>query len=61
LYECPTIVNNVETLCAVRQVIAMGGKGYAQLGVPHDPGTRIVCVSGHVQRPGYFEILRSGG
>lgn len=56
LYLCPTIVNNVETLCAVRHVLAMGSEAYARLGVPSDPGTRIVCVSGHVKKPGYFEI-----
>ncbi len=56
LYMCPTIVNNVETLCAVRHIIAMGGTEYARLGRPNNTGTRIVCVSGDVQRPGYFEI-----
>jgi NADH-quinone oxidoreductase subunit F len=57
LYLCPTIVNNVETLCAVKQVLAMGGGGeYARLGIPSDPGTRIICVSGQVKKPGYFEI-----
>ena len=56
LYMCPTIVNNVETLCAVKHIIAIGGAKYAQLGRPNNTGTRIVCVSGDVQRPGYFEI-----
>jgi len=56
LYMCPTIVNNVETLCAVKNIIAMGGTEYARLGRPNNTGTRIVCVSGDVQRPGYFEI-----
>ena len=56
LYMCPTIVNNVETLCAVKHIIAMGGTEYARLGRPNNTGTRIVCVSGDVQRPGYFEI-----
>ena len=56
LYMCPTIVNNVETLCHVKHIIAMGGAKYAQLGRPNNTGTRIVCVSGDVQRPGYFEI-----
>jgi len=54
LYMCPTIVNNVETLCHVKHII--GGANYAQLGRPNNTGTRIVCVSGDVQRPGYFEI-----
>jgi NADH-quinone oxidoreductase subunit F len=56
LYMCPTIVNNVETLCAVKHIIAMGGTEYARLGRPNNTGTRVVCVSGDVQRPGYFEI-----
>ena len=56
LYMCPTIVNNVETLCHVKHIIEMGGGNYASLGRPNNTGTRIVCVSGDVQRPGYFEI-----
>jgi NADH-quinone oxidoreductase subunit F len=56
LYMCPTIVNNVETLCAVKHIIGMGGARYAQLGRPNNTGTRIVCVSGDVEQPGYFEI-----
>ncbi|MFN2474810.1 MAG: NADH-quinone oxidoreductase subunit NuoF [Chthoniobacterales bacterium] len=56
LYMSPTIVNNVETLCHVKHIIAMGGAEYAKLGRPNNTGTRIVCVSGDVQRPGYFEI-----
>jgi NADH-quinone oxidoreductase subunit F len=56
LYLSPTIVNNVETLCAVKHIIAMGGSEYARLGTPNNTGTRIVSVSGHVQRPGYYEV-----
>jgi NADH-quinone oxidoreductase subunit F len=56
LYQCPTIVNNVETLCHVKHIVAMGGAEYAKLGTPNNTGTRIVCLSGHVRRPGYFEI-----
>ena len=56
LYMCPTIVNNVETLCNVKHIIAMGGAEYARLGRPNNTGTRIVGVSGDVQKPGYFEI-----
>ena len=56
LYMCPTIVNNVETLCHVKHIIAIGGAQYARLGRPNNTGTRIVCVSGDVQRPAYFEI-----
>ncbi len=56
LYMCPTIVNNVETLCHVKHIIAMGGAQYARLGRPNNTGTRIMCVSGDVVRPGYYEI-----
>jgi NADH-quinone oxidoreductase subunit F len=56
LYHCPTIVNNVETLCHVKHIIKMGGAKYAKLGTPGNTGTRILCVSGDVQRPGYFEV-----
>jgi NADH-quinone oxidoreductase subunit F len=56
LYMCPTIVNNVETLCHVKHIIAMGGAEYGRIGRPNNTGTRIVCVSGDVVRPGYFEI-----
>jgi NADH-quinone oxidoreductase subunit F len=56
LYMCPTIVNNVESLCHVKHIIAMGGEAYAKLGTPNNTGTRILCVSGDVQKPGYFEV-----
>jgi len=56
LYMCPTIVNNVETLCAVKHIVAMGASEYAKLGTPNNTGTRIVSLSGDVRRPGYFEI-----
>ena len=56
LYMCPTIVNNVETLCNIKHIIAMGGAEYARLGRPNNTGTRVLCVSGDVQRPGYFEV-----
>src|SRR5436190_21029869 len=56
LYMCPTIVNNVETLCAVKHIVQMGAAEYARLGTPNNTGTRIVCISGHVMKSGYFEI-----
>ncbi len=56
LYMSPTIVNNVETLCHVKHIIGMGGAEYARLGRPNNTGTRILCVSGDVQRPGYYEV-----
>src|SRR5213596_1570366 len=56
LYMCPTIVNNVETLAAVKHIIAMGAAEYAKLGTPNNTGTRIVSLSGQVRRPGYYEV-----
>lgn len=56
LYMCPTIVNNVETLCHVKHVMELGAGDYAKLGTPNNTGTRIVSISGHVKNPGYFEI-----
>jgi NADH-quinone oxidoreductase subunit F len=60
LYMSPTIVNNVETLCNVKHIVKMGGAEYAKIGRPNNTGTRLLCVSGDVQRPGYFE-LETGG
>ena len=56
LYQCPTIVNNVETLCHVKHIAAMGGDAYARIGTVSNTGTRLLCVSGHVQRPGTYEF-----
>jgi NADH-quinone oxidoreductase subunit F len=56
LYMSPTIVNNVETLCDVKHIVKMGGAEYAKIGRPNNTGTRLLCVSGDVQRPGYFEL-----
>lgn len=56
LYMCPTIVNNVETLCNVVHIVAMGGAEYAKIGKPGNTGTRIWCLSGHVRNPGYYEL-----
>jgi NADH-quinone oxidoreductase subunit F len=56
LYMCPTIVNNVESLCHVVHILRMGGSEYVKLGTPRNSGTRILCVSGDVQKPGYFEV-----
>ena len=55
LYQCPTIVNNVETLCHVKHVIDFGGKEYANIGTTGNTGTRIWSVSGLVMKPGYYE------
>ncbi len=56
LYQGPTLINNVETLSTVPTIIRMGGEEYAKLGVETSTGTKLVSVSGHVQRPGNYEI-----
>ena len=56
LYQGPTLINNVETLATVPHIIGMGGAEYAKLGVENSTGTKLVSVSGNVQRPGNFEI-----
>jgi NADH-quinone oxidoreductase subunit F len=56
LYLSPTVVNNVETVATIPPIIQMGGAEYAKLGVPDSRGTRVVSISGHVERPGNYEI-----
>jgi NADH-quinone oxidoreductase subunit F len=56
LYQGPTLINNVETLSTVPAIIAMGGEEYAKLGVETSTGTKLVSVSGHVTRPGNYEV-----
>jgi NADH-quinone oxidoreductase subunit F len=60
LYMCPTIVNNVETLCNVKHIVRIGGAEYAKIGKPNNTGTRLLCVSGDVQKPGYYEFEVGG-
>jgi len=52
LYGGPTIINNAETIATVPHVIEMGGAAYAAVGTPHNGGTRLFSISGHVKRPG---------
>jgi len=56
LYASPTVVNNVETLATIPPIIEMGGAAYAKFGVADSRGTRVVSISGHVERPGNYEI-----
>src|SRR3954463_14146956 len=56
LFGNPTIVNNVETLMNVPAIIDKGGAWFNELGTGRSGGTRIVCVSGHVNKPGVFEL-----
>ncbi len=56
LYGCPTIINNVETLASVPPIILNGGDWFRRLGTEKSGGTRLFAVSGHVQRPGVYEV-----
>ena len=56
LYRKPTVINNVETLFNVPFVVANGADWYRQWGTPRSPGLKLFCVSGHVERPGTYEL-----
>jgi NADH-quinone oxidoreductase subunit F len=56
LWGKPTIVNNVETLCNIPYVIEIGGDAYAKTGPPASPGPKLFAISGHVNRPGVYEL-----
>ncbi len=56
LFGKPTAVNNVETLAAIPGIIEMGADAYAKLGPAKNGGTRLVCISGHVVKPGAYEV-----
>ncbi len=56
LYRKPTIINNVETLFNVPFIVANGAEWYRQWGTERSPGLKLYCVSGHVERPGTYEL-----
>jgi NADH-quinone oxidoreductase subunit F len=56
LYACPTVVNNVETICAVPHIFNKGAAWFAGLGCEGEGGTKLFCVSGHVNKPGVYEL-----
>ena len=56
LYQCPTVVNNTETLATVPLILRKGGDWYSSLGVAKNGGTRLYSISGHVNRPGIYEL-----
>ena len=57
LYNKPTVVNNVETLANLPHILNRGAEWFASIGSPpKSTGTRIFCVSGHVKRPGNYEV-----
>lgn len=55
-WQSPTVLNNVETFCAVPAILLNGGKWFADLGTPKNGGTRLFCLSGHVNKPGVYEL-----
>lgn len=56
VYQSPTILNNVETYSAVAPIFQQGAEYFAGLGSPKNGGTRLFCISGHVERPGVYEL-----
>ena len=55
LYQCPTAVNNVETLCNVPLIVLNGPEWFAALGPEKNGGPKLYCISGHVKKPGVYE------
>lgn len=56
LWDCPTIVNNVESIAAVVPIIMMGGAEYAKIGIGRSTGTKLISASGNINKPGVYEI-----
>jgi NADH-quinone oxidoreductase subunit F len=56
LYGCPTLINNVETLCNVPHIVRKGAAWFAGIGPEKSPGTKVFSVSGKVERPGNYEL-----
>ena len=56
VFGMPSTINNVETLAAVPHIVMNGGDWYRQWGTAKSPGTKLFCVSGHVQKPGNYEL-----
>jgi len=56
LYGGPTVINNAETLATVPHIIRMGGADYAKIGTERNGGTRLFCLSGHLEKPGVYEL-----
>lgn len=56
LWGCPTVVNNVETIAAVPHIVNMGGDAYAAIGIGKSTGTKLISASGHINKPGVYEI-----
>ncbi|MDP8242629.1 MAG: NADH-quinone oxidoreductase subunit NuoF [Candidatus Hinthialibacter antarcticus] len=57
LYDSPTIINNVETLAAVPVIVEKGGEWFKSMGTAKSTGTKLLCISGHVNKPGVYEVV----
>lgn len=57
LYAQPTVINNVETLCVVPYIVNNGAEKHAAIGTEKSKGTKLVSVSGHVKKPGNYEVV----
>ncbi len=56
LYQCPTVVNNVESIATATWIINNGGDEYAKIGIGRSTGTKLISASGHIKKPGVYEI-----
>ena len=56
LYQCPTVVNNVESIATTPWIITNGGDAYAAVGIGRSTGTKLISASGHINKPGVYEI-----
>ena len=56
LYECPTVINNVETLACLPHIVNRGAEWFRGIGPEQSPGPKLYCLSGHVQKPGVYEL-----
>jgi len=56
LFRCPTVVNNVETLANLPHILVRGTDWFRSIGPEKGPGPKLLCVSGHVEKPGTFEV-----
>jgi NADH-quinone oxidoreductase subunit F len=56
LYQRPTVINNVETLANVAIILRMGAEAFRKVGTAKSPGTQLVSISGHIDRPGVYEV-----
>ncbi len=56
VWDCPTVVNNVESIMAVVPIVRDGGDAYAQIGIGKSTGTKLISACGHLKKPGVYEI-----